>query len=86
MVVTIKLFAILRDRAGVAELRLDLPERASVADAMETLGARHPSLAPHLPRCAAAVNLERATAETTLHENDELALLPPVSGGCDPRP
>jgi molybdopterin converting factor subunit 1 len=81
MTVKIKLFAILRDRAGVTELPLDLPEHATVADAMKRLSDQHASLAPHLPRCAAAVNLERATLETTLNDNDELALLPPVSGG-----
>jgi molybdopterin converting factor subunit 1 len=81
MTIRIKLFAILRERAGAAELALDLPQGATVADAVERLGARYASLAPHLPRCAAAVNLERAIPATILHDGDELALLPPVSGG-----
>jgi molybdopterin converting factor small subunit len=81
MTVRVKLFAILRDKAGVAELPLGLPDGASVADAMETLAGRLPGLRPHLTRAAAAVNLARATPDTILNDNDELALLPPVSGG-----
>jgi molybdopterin converting factor small subunit len=48
---------------------------------METLAGRLPGLRPHLARAAAAVNLARATPDTILNDNDELALLPPVSGG-----
>jgi len=81
MTVRVKFFAILRDKAGVAELPLALPDGASVADAVETLSARLPDLRPYLPRAAAAVNLARATPDAILKDNDELALLPPVSGG-----
>jgi molybdopterin converting factor subunit 1 len=81
MTIKIKLFAILRDKAGVAELPLNLPDHSTVAQAMTQLAHQLPTLALHLPRCAAAVNLERATPETILKNNDELALLPPVSGG-----
>ena len=81
MTIRVKLFAILRDTAGVAELPLDLPAHATVATAVELLSAQYPTLRPHLPRAAAAVNLARATPDTTLNDNDELALLPPVSGG-----
>ncbi|HEY7118630.1 MAG TPA: MoaD/ThiS family protein [Tepidisphaeraceae bacterium] len=81
MTITVKLFAILRDKAGVAELPLELPERATVATAVETLLARHPSLRPFANRIACAVNLSRVTGEAELKDQDELALLPPVSGG-----
>jgi molybdopterin converting factor small subunit len=81
MTVRLKLFAILRDKAGVAELPLALPAGATVAHAIETLAVQHPTLRPHLPRAAAAVNLARAAPDTVLNDNDELALLPPVSGG-----
>lgn len=81
MTVRVKLFAILRDKAGVADVPLVVPHGASVADAMETLAGRYPDLRPHLLRAAAAVNLARATRETILNDDDELALLPPVSGG-----
>lgn len=81
MTITIKLFAVLRDAANVAEFSLILPDNATVADAMNTIAAQYPALAPHLPRTAAAVNLERAAPDTKLNDHDELALLPPVSGG-----
>ena len=83
MTINIKLFAILRDKAGVSDLPLDLPQSATVSDAIETFLARHPGLTPFANRIACAVNLERAAPDQVLHENDELALLPPVSGGSE---
>ena len=77
----LKLFAILRDKAGVSDVRLDLPQSSTVSDDIETLVARHPDLKPFANRIACAVNLERAAPDAVLHDNDELALLPPVSGG-----
>jgi molybdopterin synthase sulfur carrier subunit len=81
MNVTVKLFAVLRDKAGVAELRLPLPVGASVSDAMEVVLQRHPELSPFAKRVAFAVNLSRVDGQTVLKDGDELALLPPVSGG-----
>jgi molybdopterin converting factor subunit 1 len=81
MNVTVKLFAILRDKAGVAEMRLPIAEGASVSDAMESILQRHPDLKPFANRVAFAVNLTRVDAQAILKEGDELALLPPVSGG-----
>jgi molybdopterin synthase catalytic subunit len=76
MVVRVRLFAILRERAGTGELELELPEGARVADALASVGA----LADGLP-LVMAVNREYADADATLHAGDELALIPPVSGG-----
>jgi MoaE-MoaD fusion protein len=76
MVVRVRLFAILRERAGTGELELELPEGARVADALASVGA----LADGLP-LVMAVNREYADADDTLHAGDELALIPPVSGG-----
>jgi molybdopterin converting factor subunit 1 len=81
MNVTVKLFAVLRDKAGVAELPLTMPEGASVSDAMESVLQRYPALAPFANRVACAVNLARVDRQTVLGDGDELALLPPVSGG-----
>jgi molybdopterin synthase catalytic subunit len=83
MTIRIKLFAVLRDKAGMSDLRLDLPESATVSSAIEALVARHPALEPIARRIAFAVNLDRAGPDTILHNNDELALLPPVSGGTE---
>jgi molybdopterin synthase catalytic subunit len=76
MRVTVRLFAMLRERAGASEVELDLPEGARVADALESLG----DLAAGLP-LVMAVNREYAPAEQVLAAGDELALIPPVSGG-----
>jgi molybdopterin synthase catalytic subunit len=84
MRVSVRLFAILRERAGADELEIDLPEGATVAQAMDAL-REQPGLDEPLERIrvAMAVNREYADPETTLAPGDELALVPPVSGGAD---
>ena len=77
MRVTVRLFAMLRERAGAGEIELDLPDGASVSDALERLG----DLAQDLP-LVMAVNREYAAADQVLGPDDELALIPPVSGGA----
>ena len=81
MMITVKLFAVLRDKAGVGELRLELGEGAKVGDAVEALLVRHPEVGAFTKRVAFAVNLSRVDAAAVLQDGDELALLPPVSGG-----
>jgi molybdopterin converting factor subunit 1 len=81
MRVNIRLFAVLRERAGQAELVLDLPPEATVADAAKVLVERLPALQLLAARTAYAVNQSYVTASTVLSEGDELALIPPVSGG-----
>ena len=81
MTVTVKLFAILRERAGASEVQLELPTSATVAAARESLGTRVPALRDYLGRVAWAVNRAYAPVETELHDGDELAVIPPVSGG-----
>ena len=76
MRVTVRLFAQLRERAGTSELTLELPEGARVRDAIEELG----TLAGDLP-VVMAVNREYADGDAPLAPGDELALIPPVSGG-----
>ena len=71
-----KLFAVLRERAGASELTLELPEGARVRDAIESLA----SVTAGVP-VVMAVNREYADADVVLSEADELALVPPVSGG-----
>jgi MoaE-MoaD fusion protein len=82
MQVSVRLFAILRERAGRDELELELPDGATVEQALEALRGE-PGLAEPLERMrvAMAVNREYAAPDTTLSAGDELALVPPVSGG-----
>jgi len=77
--VTVRLFAMLRERAGAGEVVLDLPDGASVGDALDRLR----ELAEDLP-LVMAVNREYASEDTVLDPGDELALIPPVSGGAQP--
>ena len=79
MVVRIRLFAMLRERAGASELSLELPEGACVRDALAELE----SLAGGLP-LVMAINREYASEDALLAAGDELALIPPVSGGAGP--
>jgi MoaE-MoaD fusion protein len=74
--VTVRLFAMLRERAGASEVTLEMPEGALVRDALSELGG----LADGLP-LVMAVNREYAGEDTVLEPGDELALIPPVSGG-----
>jgi molybdopterin synthase catalytic subunit len=75
--VSIRLFAGLRERAGRDELELDLPDGARVADAL----AQVQHLAPGVS-LVLAVNREYADGDVVLQAGDELAVVPPVSGGA----
>ena len=80
MTVTILLFAHYRELARTGRLELDLPEIATVREAIESLRSL-PGLArlPAEPRVA--VNREYASLERALRPGDEVALIPPVAGG-----
>lgn len=82
MRISVRLFATLRERAGRSALELDLPEGATVGDAIDVL-RQEPGLDEPLERIrvAAAVNREYASSGDRLASGDELALVPPVSGG-----
>jgi molybdopterin converting factor subunit 1 len=77
MKVSVRLFASLRERAGRDELELELPEGAHVRDALDAVD----DLAGGLP-LVLAVNREYADPGDPLQAGDELALIPPVSGGA----
>ena len=77
MEVTVRLFAMLRERAGASEVTLELPEGARVGDVLLELRG----LAQGLP-LVMAVNRDYAREDRVLEAGDELALIPPVSGGA----
>lgn len=83
MTVRVRLFAILRERAGRDTVAVELPDGATVADALTEL-ARLPGLAEPIARMPVrmAVNREYADSGTRLAAEDELALIPPISGGA----
>ena len=79
MHVTVRLFAGLRERAGAPTVELELPEGARVADALVRVRALTDGLSVVM-----AVNREYADDGVVLRSGDELALIPPVSGGSGP--
>jgi molybdenum cofactor biosynthesis protein MoaC len=83
MQVELRLFAVFRERAGRATLSLELEEGATVADAIAAAG-REPGLAEILGRMPvrAALNREYVGDDAVVSAGDELALIPPVSGGA----
>jgi molybdopterin converting factor subunit 1 len=81
MQIRVRLFATLRQLAGWAHQTLDLPEGATVADALSELDRRYPQLTVTTRTIYVAVNQEYAKNSQLLHAGDELALFPPVSGG-----
>jgi molybdopterin synthase catalytic subunit len=83
MRITVRLFAVLRERAGCAELDLDLPAGATAGDAIDALSRETAigELGEELP-IGVAVNREYTGRDAPLSEGDELALIPPVSGGA----
>lgn len=80
MHVRVKLFAQLRDVAA-ADLDCEVAEPASARDVWRALVAAHPALAPFETSVSCAVNAAYARMHTTVHAGDEVAFLPPVSGG-----
>lgn len=72
-------FGILKDALGPEPASIQLPAGSTVADLLAALADRHPSVS--LLGIAVGVNAAYATAAQLLHHGDEVALLPPVSGG-----
>ena len=85
MEIQVRLFAMLREAAGRDSLSIELPDGATVADALEAI-AGEPGLEELIGRLPvrAAVNREYTSEEAALAAGDELALIPPVSGGAGP--
>lgn len=80
MTITLAVFGIARDIIGAATLPLDIPAEESVDELLARLRRLYPALA-ELRSLAIAVNSEYAHPADRLHPHDEVALLPPVSGG-----
>lgn len=83
MRIRVRLFAIHRQIVGQRELALELPDGSPIEAAWTDLAGRWPSLAPGRPSLRFARNGEYADPTTALADGDELAIIPPVSGGSD---
>src|ERR1700683_3168232 len=86
MRVRILFFGSLKDLAGKSSDGLELPDGALVRDVLSHYLALVPRMRELRASLAVAVNQEYAGAETVLSSDDEVALLPPVSGGGGARP
>ena len=81
MRVTIRLFARLRDIAGAAELSRDVGPGATIGSIWRALVAEFPELAQYERSISTAVNADYARMDQAVGDGDEVAFLPPVSGG-----
>ena len=81
MRVTVRVFARLRELAGRDRWECEVPVDASVADVWRQIARDHEALAPFGSAVSCAVNTAFARKTATLKDGDEVAFLPPVSGG-----
>jgi MoaE-MoaD fusion protein len=81
MKVSVRLFAGLRERAGAQHVELELPDGAVVEDLLAAMGQTAVG-ALHPGECVVAINREYAGAREPVRAGDEVALVPPVSGGA----
>jgi len=85
MLVNVLYFGIVRERLGCGAESMDLPSDARVSDLLHVLEKRHGSLKKGVESLRIAVNREYVDSDHALTENDEVAVIPPVSGGSGVR-
>jgi molybdopterin synthase catalytic subunit len=83
MHIHVRLFASYREAIGARELELEVPDDASADVVMQRLTAAYPAFAPLASRALLARNREYIPRDARLAPGDEVALIPPVSGGTD---
>ena len=81
--VTVRLFASLRELTGESTAQVDVPDGSRAADVWEACVQRWPALATRRQSTVLAVNQEFAKPDVVIRDGDEVALLPPVSGGTN---
>lgn len=80
---TLRFFASLRERAQTAEMSREFPEGITIGEIWTALGSEIPALEGQRDRVAFAVNHEYVNQDYRPRNNDEIAFIPPVSGGSD---
>jgi molybdopterin converting factor subunit 1 len=83
VIVIVRLFASLREAVGRGALELELPEGARVGAALDRLRDEYPALERGLDQARVAVNYDYVGPDFQLRPGDELAVIPPVSGGAE---
>jgi molybdopterin converting factor subunit 1 len=79
--VTVRLFARLRDIAGAQELTRELSPGATIGGIWQQLAGEFPDLAPYGRSISSALNADYSRMDAVVSDGDEVAFLPPVSGG-----
>jgi molybdopterin converting factor subunit 1 len=79
--VTVRLFARLRELVGAGELQREADAGATVASVWAALARDYPAIAPYAASMSCAINAEYARMSARVQDGDEVAFLPPVSGG-----
>ncbi len=81
MKVRLRLFAVAKDLLGASSIEVELPVGATVGDFRRVVAELSPALAPIAKSSMYAVGIEYVVDDFTLKEGDEVACIPPVSGG-----
>src|SRR5262245_2722491 len=81
MQVRLLFFASIKDIMGARQIHMDVPEGTTVSDLLTHLEANHPRIRDYRPFVLTSVNEEYVDQKTRVHEGDEVAIFPPVSGG-----
>lgn len=79
--IKVKLFAILRERVGESEITITIPAGITVDQLNSEILKKYPKLKSFSNKFVTSVNCKVTSGETIITSNDEIALLPPVSGG-----
>jgi len=82
MQITVKLFALMREKAGTDTIPLEAPAGAALTQVLAILVRQYPILEPYMANTRFALRMDFVDPNTTLAEGDELVLIPPVSGGA----
>lgn len=81
MIVKVKYFAVCREMFNRDEEEMELPDGAVLMDVLKRLEAEWPEIPEYYEVMQMSVNWEYATEQTELSDGDEVALIPPVTGG-----
>jgi molybdopterin synthase sulfur carrier subunit len=81
MKVNVRLFAGLKELVGGSEVSVDLADGGTLQDLELILARNYPRLEPLLPSLAFAVKEEYRSRDFVLHDRDEVAVIPPITGG-----
>ncbi|MBM3223788.1 MAG: MoaD/ThiS family protein [Candidatus Tectomicrobia bacterium] len=82
MQITVKLFALMREKAGTDTIPLEVPAQSAVHQATALLVQQYPVLAPYIANTRFSLHMDFVESDTILAAGDELVLIPPVSGGA----